>query len=168
MVLPPAGITDKMKTATATTPALLLAALLIASPAVASTTSNDDGTFYIVRKPLPQSDVSAARQLATSPYPELSFEEAIAAIKEATAATGSQDGAAKTTTALAVRSEEDAQVEGITQRLNGGGNQWGCVQRGLYSYCGGQSGWSAGSRLDMPGWVVSAGAVGSAILVWLA
>ncbi|TLD34072.1 hypothetical protein PspLS_01610 [Pyricularia sp. CBS 133598] len=158
-----------MKTTTATTPALLLAALLIASPAGASTTS-DDGTFYIVRKPLPQSEVSAARQLATSPYPELSFEEAVAAIKEATAApSGNQDGAATTTTALAVRNEEAVQVEGISQKMNGGGNQWGCVQRGLYSYCGGQSGWSAGSRLDMPGWVVvSAGAVGSAILVWLA
>ncbi|TLS20960.1 uncharacterized protein PpBr36_10707 [Pyricularia pennisetigena] len=155
-----------MKTAIATTPALLLAALLITSPAGASTTSDDDGTFYIVRKPLP---VSAARQLATSPYPELSFEEAVAAIKEATAATENQDGAATTTTAVAVRNEETVNVEAVAQRINGGGNQWGCVQRGLYSYCGGQSGWSAGSRLDMPGWVVvSAGAVGSAILVWLA
>ncbi|KAI6357751.1 hypothetical protein MCOR25_007585 [Pyricularia grisea] len=165
-----------MKTASATTPALLLAALLISSPAgISATTTDDDGTFYIVRKPLPQSSVSASRQLATSPYPELSFEEAVAAIKEATAATnGNQDGVATTTTtttttALAVRNEEAVNVEGLTQRVTGGGNQWGCVTRGIYSYCGGQSGWSAGSRLDMPGWVVvSAGAVGSAILVWLA
>ncbi|EJT69587.1 hypothetical protein GGTG_13203 [Gaeumannomyces tritici R3-111a-1] len=134
-------------------PSSLLAAAAATTEAPA-TAAADDGTFYIVRRPVAQQP-----QPQPQPQPRSSLSVLVRANTDAVAAFSAGAG------------EPGAPAGASTRQSwgNPGGGQWNCVVRAGYEYCG-DGYWGAAS----PGarapalWVVAAGFVGAvgAMAAW--